>query len=115
MSISRFQCVTIVAQQKSSAPDSHLEIQHERSFSILQLHGLEQATFCVTTEGKNESTIGLTPFYSALYFSPEVVQLISTYSPLAKDDYIFHIIAKKAEKQVFLWTHQAEKVISIIY
>lgn len=58
--------------------------------------------FCVTIEGKNESTIGLTLFYSALYFSPEMVQLISTYSPLAKDDCIFHIIAKKAEKQVFL-------------
>jgi hypothetical protein len=42
--------------------------------------------------------LNLSPFSSALYFSQEVVQLISTYSPLAKDDYILHTIAKKAGK-----------------
>lgn len=64
--------------------------------------------FWVTTERQNENIIGLTPFSSALHFSPEVVQLFSTYSSLAKDDYILPIIGKKAGK-VFLCAHQEEK------
>lgn len=108
MSVSQFQCVTIVALTKSSAPYSHLETQSDKNFNILQLQRLEHTIFWVTTEGQNESIVGLTPFSSALHFSPEVVQLFSTYSSLVKDDYILPIIGKEAG-EVFLWAHQEEK------
>lgn len=65
---------------------------------------LEHLASSVATEREDGR---LTPVL--LHFGPEVIKLISTYSPLPRNDYMSHLLARELGDGLFLCVLQEEE------